>query len=46
MMPGPTFVLIRAQQESLAVEDLAWNDADRHSAAILISLEAYDVRGK
>jgi hypothetical protein len=29
VMSGASFVLIRAQQERPAVENLAWNDADR-----------------
>jgi hypothetical protein len=46
MMPRASFVLIGAQQECLTVEDPAWNNANRHPAAVLISFEAYHIRGK
>jgi hypothetical protein len=46
VMSRALFVLIRAQQECPAVEDPAWNDADRHSSAVLVRFEAYDIRRK
>ncbi len=45
-MSGPLFVPISAQQERVAVEDPAWNNADRYLAVVLISFEADDIGGQ
>jgi len=40
VMPCASFVLIRSQQERPAVENPAWNDADRNAPAIFVRFEA------
>jgi len=46
VMSGPVFVLVGSQKERLTVEDPAWNNVDRYSAAVLVSFQAYDIRRK
>ena len=43
VMSYPLFVLVRAEQESLAVENPARHNVHRYGSSILVRFEAHDI---